>query len=539
MGHIDVSEAIGFNLCHILNPRTPAPLKQEALLSLQDFTGKNTQWGFDPAFIQIRKPILEMIIRGITDPSFGVQEYCLQLLQKLSLDPEDFPPELILCLGSPNKDLDTYTKNKMLEKPYRDLPALFSKGDTSFKLEAIDILEHYGATTLLSYQTLLKAACDPDPGVKSKALQALTKKGVQNTPCPPDTESLWQHPEGTDPHLRFDGFRQTLDNVSTGLDVTHLKPGTRKVTLELSYPPEAVSEIKVSSYGNPVSQGLEGHVYCKIPLPNEKRLTSFQNSGFDITLTPKDNSASEQGAGSKVVLAPSQDKPLTLIAWLTGTLKDDTSYSFPPKKLEFRFISQVWRTLGRKPYDSLARENHKNFKDARPEYDHGPGVEEIQMDPQESLLVLSMNAYTGGGQGYGYVQVFKKNGNSCKRILNKEGSYELSHTTVDWGKGKALVVSDDFCSQGDGKGTLYLYHNGDFKKIFTFDASDDAFQSSGSFEAHLEAQDGKCYLIRQEQLPQYHWEEHLLNEARPQRAELTWSWLKQKFIQGPFQPMNP
>lgn len=539
MGHIDVPEAIGFYLCHILNPQTPAPLKQEALFSLKDLADRNQGWGFDLAFIQIRKPILKMIIQGITDPSFGVRDHCLQLLQKLSLDPEDFPPELILCLGSPNKDLDTYVKNKMLGKPYWDLPALFSKGDTSFKLEAIDILEYYGATTLLSYQTLLKAACDPDPGVKSKALQALAKKGVQNPPCPPDSESSWRRPEGTDPHLRFDGHRQTLDNVSTGLDVTRLKPGTRKVTLELSYPPEAVSQITVSSYGNPVSQGLEGHVYCKIPVPNEKRLTAFQNSGFDITLMPKDHSVSEQGAGSKLFSAPGQDKPLTLIAWLTGTLQDGTSYAFPPKKLEFRFISQAWRKLGRKPYDSLARENHKNFKDTRPEYDHGPGVEEIPINLQESLLVLSMNAYTGGGQGYGYVQVFKKNGNSCERILDKEGSYELSHTTVDWGKGKALVVSDDFCSQGDGKGTLYFYHNGDLKNIFTYDASDDAFQSSGSFEAHLETQGGKCYLIRQEQLPQYHWEEHLLNEARPQKAELTWSWLKQKFIQGSFQSGEP
>jgi len=77
------------------------------------------------------------------------------------------------------------------------------------------------------------------------------------------------------------------------------------------------------------------------------------------------------------------------------------------------------------------------------------------------------------------------------------------------------------------------------KKGFEFDASDNAFQSYGSFEAHLETRDGKFFLVRQEQLPQYHWEGHLLNEARPQRAELTWSGWRKKFTQGPFQPVNP
>ncbi|GEM_PF-4711181 len=527
MGRVDTSEAIGFYLCKLLDPQTDKAIAQQALTCLQALGDGDEKWGFDAAFGEANGAVVDLLVRGCLEIRPEIHDPCVRLVKKLYLD-EGLPDHFLTFLGGPDKELSDFVRRKLLEGPDKRVAENFDQGSVPFKLEAIDILQSYGTTSMVSYQTLMDAACDADPGVKSKAIKVLVAKGV-----PPPTCASAVGPTPTpEPSFRFVNPGYNFDGLYLELATQSLRPDTVKLVVDLTYSKATIDPFKPKMEEKRVTRKSDDTVECVVEPNNGQDLQMSFYMGRNDAPPPKPGFWQE-------LFSKKNAHPVFVTAKATAYCADGSHYKIPAQEYDFSFLDKAWKELAKKTYDDMGNNFRGEWGDRRPDITENvaPSVAPLDMGDTRPFLVLSIGAYMGGGGGSEEITVLRDTGHGCETVFSTGGSMDMGYEVIPWRKSNLLKVEDN--ANGDGKGRFYLFLNGKIKEVFEYDASDCAFQAGCSFQTKVVDLDGKLFLYRQnEQRPDYAGGGDDTSDARPQRAEIKWNGITQSFELGPFEPVN-
>jgi hypothetical protein len=454
------------------------------------------------------------------------------LVKKLELD-SGLPDEFLVFLGCSDPGLSGYISQKLSQAPNPQLRDKFEGGSIPFKLAAIDLFKGYGATSLLSYSTLISAACDPNSQVSAKAVNALASAGVPTPKCAPKPAS--QEAAPAQANVQFQNIAYAFDGLSADLAFHSLKPGTTRLMIDFQYTSATINPFEISLAKDLISRKGNDSIECEV---------LSKNGGYfqvHVFMGRNDNPPPKTGFWSDLFPKTPPAHPISATARVKAYCSDGSHYEIESQPLDFNFLDKEWEKLAQKNYDGMISNSKNEWGDRRSDVTDAarPSLDSIDLGDVRPFILMSIGGYMGGGAGFRDILVLRINGQSCETLLATSGSFDMGYQLIPWGKTNLLQIRDNMDEDGgDPTGRLYMFQADKLNEVFEYPASDCGWQMGCSFETDVTSEGNKLFLLRQnEERPNYVGQDYT-SEARPQKAELTWNAEKMKFEQGPYQSVN-
>lgn len=449
----------------------------------------------------------------------------------LAQDDDIYSDESLALLGNKDVSAQRTEKRKLIEDlPNRNILSLnnlFNNGNVQFKLAAMDVYEAYGANSLFSYDMLISAVCDPDKTVCSKAKKIFALKGIKFGPCQNNTHKETAYKTQKKPNIAMIGAWMDFDYAKVGLRINDLKPETKKIILDINYPPETIKEIYVQFPKVKIKKQLKG--FCRFEFDSSQL---NENSEVDLKINPIFDRKEKLNFSNEANLKSTPLKISTLSVdgkAISGFFVEDT---LPAVKVSFSFIPPEWRAPGKDIVKYLVAEKEKwiesVFKSKISFYDLfcGPNVKAISLGKNNEtvLTVMITRMKTQGGVE---IFVYRKNDNNFKLIYTGGSGFIGGYEILLWN-------GENYFVNHSNKGSIFSLREKSLKKVFEYEDSGCFYQNGCSFETKLVKEGGKLYIYRHEMLSDNPCNEDLLKEARWQKAEIVWNGKSDSFEQRPF-----